>query len=82
MKNILFIILIVFLTGCSNWQYKDIVYDRCQHLGRIHVHFYNHETCEWSCLNMDEGNYTYEDIVRVKYKTNREGKIVKVKLVK
>jgi hypothetical protein len=80
MKNILIIIVIVFLTGCSNWRYKDITYHRYQHLEKLHTHFYDHETCEWSCLNMEEGNYTYEDIVRVKYKMNKKGRKVTCKL--
>jgi hypothetical protein len=49
---------------------------------KIHVHFYHHQTCEWSCLNMEEGEYTYEDVFRIKYKVNNEGKITKVKLIK
>jgi len=31
---------------------------------------------------MEEGEYTYEDVFRIKYKVNKEGKITKVKLIK
>jgi len=82
MKNIVFIFSVLLFCSCSNWQYKDITYDRCQHMEKIHVHFYHHQTCEWSCLNMEEGDYTYEDVFRIKYKVNNEGKITKVKLIK
>ena len=23
-------------------------------MGAIHVHFYDHNTCEWSCLDMND----------------------------
>jgi hypothetical protein len=59
-----------------------MVYERCVDIKRIHVHFYYHKTCEWSCLEMEEGRYTYQDSVRIKYKTDKEGKITKVKLIK
>jgi hypothetical protein len=83
MKNSILIILSIFLlSSCANWQYKDVEYERCQYLESIHAHFYRHETCEWSCLNMEEGLYTYSDTFRLKYKTDKKGKIKKVKIVK
>jgi len=30
------------------------------HTERIHVHFYDHNTCDWSCLDMPE-----EDVIAV-----------------
>lgn len=82
MSNKLFIFVLLFLTSCSNWKYKDIEYERCQNLEKIHVHFFYHQTSEWSCLEMEEGTYTILDNVKIKYKTNKKGKITKVKLVK
>ena len=71
-----------FITSCSNWQYKDINYERCEYLEKLHVHLYHHDSCEWYCLNFEEGDYTYEDSFRIKYKTDKKGKVKKVKLVK
>lgn len=82
MKNIIYISVLILFCGCANWQYKDVQYERCQFLESIHVHFYNHQTCEWSCLNMEKGYYTYEDVIRIKYKTDNQGRIKKVKLIK
>ena len=82
MKILKLIILLVFLSSCSNWVYKDIQYEHCEKLEKIHVHLYHHDTCEWYCLNLEEGDYTIEDTFRLKYKTDKKGKIKKVKLVK
>lgn len=82
MKNILYIFVIMLLVSCSNWQYKIMTYDRCVSIDRIHVHFYHHETCEWSCLDLETGEYYYKDSVRIKYKINKECEINKVKLIK
>ena len=82
MKNLFIMLVFLICVGCANWNYKDITYNRCQYLDKVHVHFYNHQTYEWSCLNMDEGYYEYEDEFRIKYRVNKKGKIIKVKLVK
>ena len=82
MKNKIIILAVLFLTSCSNWMYKDIEYERCENLEKIHVHLYHHDSCEWYCLNMEEGEYTIEDKFRIKYKTDKKGKVKKVKLVK
>ena len=82
MSKILIIILSVFLVGCSNWKYKDVEYERCIYLEPVHAHFYHHDSCEWYCLDMSEGTYTFIDNFRVKYKTNSEGKVKRIKLIK
>ena len=82
MKNILYIFIIILITSCSNWQYKDVTYLRCKKLDKIHVHLYYHETCEWNCLNIDNEYFLVVDTTRIIYKTNKEGKIKKVKLLK
>ena len=82
MNKVLLILMVTILTSCSNWMYKDVEYERCAYLESIHVHFYSHETCEWSCLNMEEGMYTFTDSFRVKYKTNKEGEVKQIKLIK
>jgi hypothetical protein len=82
MKNKVIILALLLLTSCSNWMYKDIEYERCKNLEKIHVHLYHQDSCEWHCLNLEEGNYTIEDSFRIKYKTDKKGKVKKVKLVK
>jgi hypothetical protein len=62
--------------------YKDIEYERCENLEKIHVHLYHHDSCEWHCLNLEEENGVFLDTFRMKYKTNRKGEITKVKLIK
>lgn len=74
--------LSLFLVSCSNWKYKNIEYERCVYLEPIHAHFYRHETCEWSCLNMEEGEYTFTDSFRVKYRTDKKGVVKQIKLIK
>jgi hypothetical protein len=82
MSNKIIIFVLLFLTSCSNWKYRDIEYERCVQLEKVHVHLYHHDTCEWYCLNMEEGEYTIEDSFRVKYRTDKKGKVTKVKLIK
>jgi len=82
MLNKILIFVLLFLTSCSNWKYKDIQYERCEKLEKIHVHFFHHEIREWSCLEMDDGTYTIMENVRIKYKTDKNGKVTKVKLIK
>lgn len=82
MKNIFYIFVIMLLVSCSNWQYKDFTYLKCKKLDKIHVHLYYHETCEWNCLNIDHQYVLVVDTVRVKYKTNKNGDLKKLKLIK
>jgi hypothetical protein len=82
MKNKIIILAVLFLTSCTNWKYKDVEYESCKNLEKIHVHLYHHDSCEWHCLNLEEGEYTIEDKFRIKYKTDKKGKVKKVKLVK
>ena len=82
MKYLIIFLNLIILTGCSNWKYKTIQYEKCVNLDDIHVHLYHHDSCEWHCLNMGKNQYMIEDSFRVKYKTNRKGEIIKVKLVK
>lgn len=82
MKILNLIILLLSLSSCSNWMYKDIEYQRCEELEKIHVHLYHHDSCEWYCLYLEEAEYTIEDTFRIKYKTDKKGKVTKVKLIK
>lgn len=82
MKKFLYIFVLVIITSCSNWQYKDITYLKCKKIERIHVHLYYHESCEWNCLELDENYGIVVDTFRIKYRTNKEGNIKKVKLIK
>lgn len=82
MKILNLIILLLFLSSCSNWIYKEVEYESCKNLEKLHVHFYDHNTCEWSCLVMDEGIYCKEDTLRLNVKENKIGKITKIKLIK
>jgi uncharacterized protein YxeA len=83
MKNFLkMLLLLLITTSCSNWKYKNVEYERCEYFEKQHVHLYHHDSCEWYCLNFEEGNYTFEDTFKIKYKTDKKGKVKKVKLVK
>jgi hypothetical protein len=82
MKKMLYIFVVMLLVSCSNWQYKDITYLRCKKLDKTHVHLYYHETCEWNCLNIENEYVLVVDTAKIIYKTNKEGKIKKVKLLK
>jgi hypothetical protein len=82
MKSSVLIFLLVSLSSCSNWNYKDVTYLRCGKLKEIHVHLYQHDSCEWNCLYMKEENGIFVDTFRVKYKTDKKGKVTKVKLIK
>ena len=82
MKILNLIILLLLLSSCSNWNYKDITYLRCGKLKEVHVHLYHHDSCEWNCLYMKEENGIFLDTFRLKYKTDKDGKIKKVKLIK
>lgn len=82
MKNIIFILMLIMLYSCSNWQYKNFTYLKCKKLDKIHVHLYYHETCEWNCLNIDNEYYVVIDTMKIKYKTNKNGKLTKLKLIK
>lgn len=74
--------MVIMLTGCSNWTYKDFTYLKLNKIEKIHVHLYYHETCDWVCLDMDDDYRIVVDTVRIKYKVDKQGKIKKVKLVK
>jgi len=82
MRKILYIFVAMLLVSCSNWQYKEFTYLRCNKMERIHVHLYYHETCDWVCLDMDNDYRIVVDTARIKYKTDKKGKITKVKLIK
>ena len=82
MLNKILIFVLLFLTSCSNWMYKEIGYERCENLQKLHVHLYHHDSCEWYCLNMEGGEYTIEDSFKIKYKVDKKGKVTKVKLIK
>ena len=82
MRKMLYLFVIMLLVSCSNWQYKEFTYLRCKKMERIHVHLYYHETCDWVCLDMDNDYRIVVDTARIKYKTDKEGKIKKVKLIK
>lgn len=82
MINKILILVLLFMTSCSNWNYQDITYLKCGKLKEIHAHLYHHDSCEWNCLYMKEETTIFVDTFRVKYKTNRKGEVTKVKLVK
>ena len=82
MKSILYIFVLILLTSCSNWQYKEFKYLNCKKIERIHVHLYYHDSCEWNCLNLDETYVIVVDSAKIKYKLDKEGEIKKIKLIK
>jgi hypothetical protein len=82
MNRFLYIFLLLLLTGCGNWKEIEVPYDKELYLEKLHVHFYDHNTCEWSCLVMDEGVYCVEDTLKLSVKKNKIGEIKKVKILK
>ena len=82
MNKFLYIILLSLLTGCGNWKEIEVPYDKELYLEKLHAHFYDHNTCEWSCLVMDEGVYCVEDTLKLSVKKNKIGEIKKVKILK
>jgi hypothetical protein len=81
MKKIIIIISIFLLSSCVNWQYKEFSYPMCKKLEPVHVHLYDHNQCEWSCLELDSKNFIFIDTIKIRYKTNKNGKIKKLKLI-
>jgi len=81
MKKII-ILFSLFLVSCGTWNVVEVPYDKEVYCEKLHVHFYDHKTCEWSCLDMDEGMYCVDDTLRMNVKKNKIGEITKVKLVK
>ena len=81
MKNLFYIISIIILTSCQNWNYTKLYYPKSVELEPIHVHLYNHYNCEWSCLNLDENNHVSIDSVSLKYKTNKNAEITKLRII-
>ena len=77
-----YIFVLLLLTSCGNWKEIDIPYDKELYLETLHVHFYDHNTCEWSCLVMEEGLYCVDDTLKMNVKKNKIGEITKVKLIK
>jgi hypothetical protein len=82
MSRFLIIFVVLLLTGCGNWKEIEVPYDKELYLEKLHVHFYDHNTCEWSCLVMDEGIYCVDDTLKLSVKKNKIGNITKVKIVK
>ena len=77
-----YILVLLLLTSCGTWKEIDIPYDKEVYLKTLHVHFYDHNTCEWSCLVMEEGLYCVDDTLKMNVKKNKIGEITKVKLIK
>ena len=72
----------LFLVGCGSWNEVKVPYTNEVYCEELHVHFYDHNTCEWVCLDMKEGIYIVDDTLKLKIKTNKIGKITNLKLVK
>jgi hypothetical protein len=75
-----FIVSLLFLSSCKNWQTTTIEYDRCLKVEKIHAHFYNHNICEWSCLNMRDTAIVHTETKRIYYRLNKKGEIKNIKL--
>jgi hypothetical protein len=48
MIKFFYIILVLLLVSCGNWKEIKIPYNKELYLEKLHVHFYDHNTCEWS----------------------------------
>jgi len=82
MIRYLYILVLLLLTSCGSWKEIEVPYDKELYLEKLHVHFYDYNTCEWSCLVMDEGVYCVDDTLKMNIKKNKIGEITKVKLIK
>jgi hypothetical protein len=82
MIKFFYIILVLLLVSCGNCKEIKIPYNKELYLEKLHVHFYDHNTCEWSCLVMDEGVYCVDDTLKLSVKKNKIGEIKKIKLIK
>ena len=72
---------LLLLYSCGQWKEVKVPYQKELYLEKIHVHFYDHNTCEWSCLEMNEGVYCLDDTLNLKIKKNKIGEIKKVKIL-
>ena len=82
MGRCFYIFVLLLLSSCGTWEELEIPYDKELYLEELHVHFYDHNTCEWSCLDMGEGIYCTDDTLIMNIKKNKIGEITKIKLVK
>jgi hypothetical protein len=82
MGRCFYIFVLLLLSSCGTWEKLDIPYDKELYLETLHVHFYDHNTCEWSCLVMEEGIYCTDDTLKMDIRKNKIGEITKVKLIK
>ena len=82
MNKILFMFAPLLIYGCGQWKEVQIPYESEKYCETLHVHFYDHNTCEWSCLDMDEGIYCVDDTLNLRIKKNNLGEVKKVKIVK
>jgi hypothetical protein len=82
MNKILLIFVLLLIYGCGQWKEVKIPYESEKYCENLHVHFYDHNTCEWSCLDMDEGIYCVDDTLNLRVKKNNLGEVKKVKIVK
>jgi hypothetical protein len=82
MNRFFYIFVTLVVTSCCNWKEIQVPYDKELYLEKLHVHFYDHNTCEWSCLDMDEGIYCVDDTLNLRVKKNNLGEVKKVKILK
>ena len=82
MIKFFYIFVFLLLVSCGNWREIKVPYDKELYLEKLHVHFYDHNTFEWSCLVMDEGIYCVDDTLKLSVKKNKIGEIKKVKILK
>lgn len=75
-------VLLLLLTSCKNWQSTTIQYEHCLKVEKIHAHFYDHNFCEWSCLNMGDTSIVQITTQRIYFRLNKKGEIKNVKLKK
>lgn len=82
MKKLFYLLISLFILTSCNWNYTKLYYPKCVELQPIHVHFYNHYDCSWSCLDLERKNHILIDSVRLKYKVNKNDEISKLKLIR
>lgn len=76
------LIFLFIFTSCKNWCVFDVKTNKTVTIEQTHIHFYNHNTNEWSCLALDGGEYVYVETEQYKCWLNKKNQIIKAKQIK
>lgn len=82
MYKLIILITVLILTSCKNWCVIETKTNKTVTIEQTHIHFYNYDLNEWSCLDLDGGEYEYVEIERYKCWLNKKNLITKAKQIK